>query len=103
MSRRVKPSEQGQLQGANSSITGLTSVLGPIIFTIVFSLFIGPLASFNLPGFPFILAAVLLLASLALSIRVARGVRADGTAIGQGYPTETQNAAPKANDCGGDE
>ncbi|TMI08265.1 TCR/Tet family MFS transporter [Candidatus Bathyarchaeota archaeon] len=52
MSRRVKPSEQSRLQGANNSIAGLTSVLCPIIFTDVSGLFIGPLASFNLPDVP---------------------------------------------------
>jgi len=52
-----------------------------------FSLFVGPLASFNLPDVPFLLAAGLLLASLALSIREYV------TAIGQSYPTEAQSSA----------
>jgi len=52
-----------------------------------FSLFIGPLASCNLLDVPFLLAAGLLLASLALSIRE------DATAIGQSYTTEAQSLA----------
>ncbi len=41
MTRRVSPSEQGQLQGANSSILGLTGVIGPGLFTLTFAGFIG--------------------------------------------------------------
>jgi DHA1 family tetracycline resistance protein-like MFS transporter len=72
MSRRVKSSEQGQLQGANASIAGLTGIFGPTIFSAVFSLFIGPLSYADLPGAPFLLAAALLLGSLGVSIREAR-------------------------------
>lgn len=72
MTRRVGPSEQGQLQGANASIAGLTGVLGPVLFTLVFAQFIGPTARADLPGMPFFLAAVLMLGSAALAVRVTR-------------------------------
>ncbi len=81
MTRHVKPSEQGQLQGANSSIQGLTSVMGPVLFTLVFALFIGPAAPASLPGAPFLLAAALMMASVALSVLVARRARKEVTAL----------------------
>ena len=40
MTRRVGPSEQGQLQGANSSIIGITGLIGPGLFTLTFASFI---------------------------------------------------------------
>src|SRR5262249_27236971 len=42
MTRHVEPSQQGQLQGANSSIMGITGMMGPVIFTQTFASFIGP-------------------------------------------------------------
>lgn len=62
MSRRVSESEQGQLQGANSSVRSLASLLGPGLFTASFAWFLG-----LLPGAPFVLAAFLLTAAAALS------------------------------------
>ncbi len=41
MSRLVGPSEQGQLQGANASLMGIANLIGPVLFTQTFALFIG--------------------------------------------------------------
>ena len=40
MTRHVSPSEQGQLQGANSSIMGITGMVGPTLFSVTFAYFI---------------------------------------------------------------
>ena len=32
MSRRIGPSEQGQLQGANGSVMGIATMIGPTMF-----------------------------------------------------------------------
>ena len=37
MSRRVSPSEQGQLQGANSSSRSIAGLIGPAVFTATFA------------------------------------------------------------------
>jgi DHA1 family tetracycline resistance protein-like MFS transporter len=37
MTQRVSPSEQGQLQGANQSMAGVASIIGPSIFGLSFS------------------------------------------------------------------
>lgn len=65
MCRRVGASEQGQLQGAISSLRGISGMFGPGLFTITFATFIGSLRNWNLPGSPFLLASILLLAALA--------------------------------------
>ena len=72
MTRRVGRSEQGQLQGANASIAGLTGILGPVLFSLIFAQFIGPSVSLGLPGMPFFVAAILMVGSMFLAIRVTR-------------------------------
>jgi DHA1 family tetracycline resistance protein-like MFS transporter len=73
MTRHVSPSEQGQLQGINSSFMGMTGIFGPTIFTFTFASFIGPYASWHLPGAPFLLAAALLITAFGIAWRVTRG------------------------------
>jgi len=72
MTRRVSPSEQGRLQGANSSLTALAGIFGPGIFSQLFSTFIGPAAPAQVPGAPFLAAASMLVASLAVGWYVTR-------------------------------
>jgi len=78
MSRLVGASEQGQLQGANSSIMALAGLLGPGLFTQAFARAITPGEGWHLPGAPFLLAAALLVAAAALAWRVTRGAKPVG-------------------------
>ena len=59
MSRQVSPSEQGQLQGANASIQSIANLIGPGIFALLFAYAIGAGRDWNVPGAPYLLAAVL--------------------------------------------
>ncbi|HEY8459874.1 MAG TPA: TCR/Tet family MFS transporter [Blastocatellia bacterium] len=70
MTRRVGPSEQGQLQGASSSIMGITGLIGPGLFTLTFASFIDTHRDWRLPGAPFLLAALLMALALFLAWRV---------------------------------
>ena len=70
MTQLVSPSEQGQLQGANSSVLGISTLIGPILFTQTFATFIGAHRDWHLPGAPFLLSAMLLVVSLAVALRV---------------------------------
>jgi MFS transporter, DHA1 family, tetracycline resistance protein len=63
MSRLVGGSEQGRLQGANASVTGIANLFGPGLFTLTFAFAIGSGREFNLPGAPFLIAALLLAAA----------------------------------------
>ena len=70
MTRRVGPSEQGQLQGATSSIMGIAGSIGPGLFTLTFARAIDPHVSTHAPGAPFLLASLLLLIGFLLAWRV---------------------------------
>jgi DHA1 family tetracycline resistance protein-like MFS transporter len=72
MTHRVSASEQGQLQGANSSVQGIAGLVGPGIFTWTFARFIRPDSAWQMPGAPFLLGSLLLLIALLLAVRVTR-------------------------------
>jgi DHA1 family tetracycline resistance protein-like MFS transporter len=74
MTRRVQPWEQGQLQGANSAMMGVTAIVGPSLYLLPFSWAVRHDATVHLPGLPALIAAALLLAATVLAIRVARPV-----------------------------
>lgn len=75
MTQRVSASEQGRLQGANSSLTGVAQMIGPGLFTYTFALFIGPKQPIHLPGAPFLLAGALLVLAIGLAIRSAQDAK----------------------------
>jgi MFS transporter, DHA1 family, tetracycline resistance protein len=72
MSRRVDVSSQGKLQGAINSLRALTGMVGPVVFTQVFSAAIARGARVHLPGAPYYLAAVFLVAAMAMAVVVTR-------------------------------
>jgi DHA1 family tetracycline resistance protein-like MFS transporter len=72
MTRRVSPSEQGRLQGANSGLMGIAGLIGPGLFTLTFAQFIGAQRDWHLPGAPFLLAALLLIAAMLIAWRATR-------------------------------
>ena len=67
MTRRVSVSEQGQLQGANTSLSSVAGLIGPGIFAVTFS---GLLE--QLPGAAFDLAALILLGACAVALMVTQ-------------------------------
>ena len=79
MSRQVKSSEQGQMQGGVQSLRGLAAIFGPVMFTWIFSKTFGAGAAIQAPGAAFYLAAALLVVSLAVAQWV-RPRRAAGAA-----------------------
>src|SRR6202158_146999 len=72
MSQRVDHSSQGKLQGAINSLRSITGMLGPLLFTQVFAVSIAPHRAVHVPGAPYFVAALLMLASLLLAVYVAR-------------------------------
>lgn len=67
LSSQVPPDEQGELQGALTSLVSLTAIIGPPLMTGLFSYFSSAKAPVFLPGAPFILGAILSLFSLYLA------------------------------------
>ena len=61
MTRHVSSFEQGQLQGANASLTGISELIGPTIFSLTFAWFVRPGQPIEYSGAPFLLGAALLL------------------------------------------
>ncbi len=70
MSSHISPSEQGQLQGALSSLMGIAGMIGPGLFTQTFARGIDTQRGWHLPGAPFLLAALLLVFAQLLAWRV---------------------------------
>ncbi len=67
MSREVGPSEQGQMQGALNSLRGIAGLVGPALFTYIFSRSIGTNAIVHAPGMAFFAAAGFLIAALLVA------------------------------------
>ena len=74
MTRLVSPSEQGQLQGAGSSLTAIASLIGPGLFTQVFAHFISGDRAAQIPGAPFLLASCMLACATVLAWVTTRGL-----------------------------
>lgn len=75
MTQRVGPSDQGRLQGVSTGLMGLTGLVGPALFTLLFAHFIEPGIAHPLPGAPFWLASALIGTGLVLALVVTRPVR----------------------------
>ncbi len=69
MSRAVPANEQGLLQGALASVTNLTSIGGPLIWTGLFGYFVSADAPVVIPGMAFYVSAGLFLICLLLALR----------------------------------
>ena len=66
----VPPNEQGELQGALTSLMSLTTILGPPLMNNLFKYFTTDKAPFYFPGAPFLLGAVFMLGSTLISYYV---------------------------------
>ncbi|HEY1975131.1 MAG TPA: TCR/Tet family MFS transporter [Candidatus Baltobacteraceae bacterium] len=75
MSKRVGPSEQGELQGAMGSVRGIAMMIAPLIFAWAFSQVSGPWRALAPLGSPFFLAAAMLAVAVYVTWRVT--TRAD--------------------------
>ncbi len=81
ITREVGPEVQGRIQGALMSLVSLAGVIGPMLFAWVFAAFIGEAAPADLPGAPWLLAAMLLAGAWCVAWRKAgRQAAAGGSA-----------------------
>jgi DHA1 family tetracycline resistance protein-like MFS transporter len=67
LSSHVPANEQGELQGALTSLMSLTSIVGPLLMTGLFSYFTSQKAPLYFPGAPFMMGAILTGLSLLLA------------------------------------
>lgn len=85
MSKAVGDDEQGELQGALTSIAALAMIVSPMLMTWVFYNFTTGDGGVYLPGAPFILAAVLVALALFVFVRGAKTLTTQ-SAIGSTAP-----------------
>ena len=69
ISGSVPPNEQGELQGALTSLISLTSIFGPMLMTGLFSYFTGPKTPFHFSGVSFALGSLFMLASAIIAFK----------------------------------
>lgn len=68
----VPRNEQGELQGALTSMISLTSIIGPLVMTNLFAWFTKPNAPVHFSGAPFLLGSVLLMVSALVAYSVLK-------------------------------
>jgi len=73
ISAQVPANEQGELQGALTSLMSVTSIVGPLLMTQLFGYFTGAAAPFYFPGAPMLMGAVLTVLSMVLAMRALTG------------------------------
>ncbi len=72
MTHATGPSAQGQLQGALSSMRGITGMIGPLLFTQVFAKTIGRAAIVPVPGATYLLSGAFVAAALLMVLATTR-------------------------------
>lgn len=69
MTQRVSAREQGQLQGANNSVASVAGVASPLFFGWMYEVSVG-----RLPGLPFFIATLVMLAAASVALVAGRRV-----------------------------
>ena len=73
ITKAVDETEQGEVQGALTSLQGLTSIAAPIVFTSgLFGFFTSDAAPFTFAGAPFLLGGILIFVAFFIAIGVFR-------------------------------
>jgi len=70
ISGHVPPNQQGELQGALTSLMSLTTIFGPLIMNGTFAYFTSDKAPFHFPGIHFLIGAVCMLLSIIITNKV---------------------------------
>ncbi len=66
----VPTNQQGELQGALTSLMSLTTIIGPLIMNSTFAYFTSEKAPFNFPGIHFLIGAACMLLSVIIANKV---------------------------------
>ncbi len=75
MTQSVPANEQGELQGALSSLSSVAGVLGPLACTQLFGHFISSEAAVQVPGAPFFWSSALMVVSLLIAVPSLKRIR----------------------------
>jgi DHA1 family tetracycline resistance protein-like MFS transporter len=74
--RFVGPSDQGKLQGAQSSLNSLADMAGPLIFTQLFAAAVVARGALHIPGAPYFLAMLFVVGALIVCVPMIKPVPA---------------------------
>lgn len=77
ITKNIPSNEQGELQGALTSLVSATSILGPPIMTNLFYYFTHDEAPFKFPGAPFLFVSILMIMSVIILHFVFRRKKGD--------------------------
>ena len=72
LSKLTPDDSQGELQGVLSSISAVAMILSPLVMTSVFARFASEGAAYYLPGAPFLVSMILMLACLVVFLPASR-------------------------------
>jgi DHA1 family tetracycline resistance protein-like MFS transporter len=75
ISNHVPSNEQGELQGALTSLVSVTTIIGPLVMTNLFAYFTQPNTLVHFSGAPFLLGAILMLGSAVVAYVVLKRER----------------------------
>lgn len=70
ISAHVAPNQQGELQGALTSLMSVTTIIGPPLMNSTFAYFTSEKAPFHLPGVHFLIGAACMLVSFFVAYRI---------------------------------
>jgi len=71
-SRLTPETQQGELQGITTSLNALAMIIAPLVMTWIFQVFTAPDAPIYMPGAPFLLSAVLMVAVVIVFVATQR-------------------------------
>ena len=69
ISNKVPDNQQGELQGALTSLVSFTAIFGPLLMTNLFSFFTSEIAFFHFPGAPFLAGSLFIILAFILSVK----------------------------------
>jgi DHA1 family tetracycline resistance protein-like MFS transporter len=72
ISSQVPSNEQGELQGALTSLMNVSSIIGPLLMTSLFGYFSSSQALVYFPGAPYLMGAILLIFAYLFSVRTLK-------------------------------
>lgn len=81
ISGHVPPNQQGELQGALTSLMSLTTVVGPLIMNSTFAYFTSAQAPFYFPGMHFLIGAVCMMLSVIITYKVLTREKRENPAL----------------------
>ncbi len=69
ISNKIPDNQQGELQGALTSLVSFTAIFGPLLMTNLFSFFTSEVAFLHFPGAPFFAGSIFIMLAFVLSIK----------------------------------